>query len=402
MTTTPQSNRIHIAFYGTTNSGKSSLINAITNQDISLVSDIAGTTTDPVVKSMEISTIGACVLVDTAGFDDDSALGEKRIERTKKTLDKANIAVLVIDATKSVDSIINENSEWINTFAKRQTPVLIVLNKADLVTENELDIKKKSVTNNLSCETIACSSKTKDGILQMVDALREIAKDIEEPSITGDLCKAGDTVVLVMPQDAQAPKGRLILPQVQTTRELLEKNCTIISCTTEGFVPSLNALKNPPDLIITDSQAFKEVYKHTPKESKLTSFSILFAALKGDIKEFAKGASAIEKLTENSKVLIAEACTHAPLEEDIGRVKIPNLLRKKIGQKLTIDVVAGADFKKDLSQYDLIIHCGSCMFTQKHLMSRIEQAKEHKVPITNYGIAIAHLNGILDKVVLPK
>ncbi len=401
MTTTPQSNRIHIAFYGTTNSGKSSLINAITNQDISLVSDIAGTTTDPVVKSMEISTIGACVLVDTAGFNDESPLGEKRIERTKKTLDKANIAVLVIDATKKDCEIIEENAIWIDSFAQKQIPVLIVLNKIDLLSKNEKESLIISIKKELSCETIACSSKTKDGILDVIDCLREIAKDIEEPSITGELCKAGDTVVLVMPQDAQAPKGRLILPQVQTTRELLEKNCTIISCTTEGFVPALNSLKNPPDLVITDSQAFKYVFEHTPKESKLTSFSILFAGLKGDIKEFAKGASAIEKLTEKSKVLIAEACTHAPVEEDIGRVKIPNLLRNKIGQNLHIDVVAGADFKNDLTQYDLIIHCGSCMFTQKHLMTRIEQAKKQHVPITNYGIAIASLNGILENVVLP-
>lgn len=391
---TPNSNRVHIGIFGKRNSGKSSLINAITNQDIALVSDIAGTTTDPVYKAMEINGIGPCVFIDTAGFDDEGVLGTKRVEMTKKVIDKTDIAIMIIN-----DTDICEELKWYDKLVKNKIPVIFVANKIDIL-ENINGIKKL-IKENFDKDIIEVSANTKIGIDKIKEELiRCLPEGYNLDSIVGHLVKPKDVVMLVMPQDIQAPKGRLILPQVQTIRDLLDNRCIVIATTTENIDDALKSLANPPKLIITDSQVFKIVYDKKPKESLLTSFSVLFAALKGDIYEFIDGANAIDSLRESSRVLIAEACTHAPLSEDIGREKIPNMLRKKIGENLRIDVVSGVDFPEDLSNYDLIIHCASCMFNKKYVLSRINKAKEQNVPITNYGIVIAKLAGILDKIII--
>ena len=390
---TPSANRLHIAFFGRRNSGKSSLINALTGQDTALVSDIPGTTTDPVSKAMELHGIGPCVLIDTPGFDDEGTLGEMRIERTLKAIERTDIALLLCE-----EKDLQVEKEWMQQLKSKNIPVILVLNKAD-VRENISSIVAQ-IESELQQKPIAISAKEKQGMEEIrVAILEKLPQDFEQPFITGNLVGENDLVLLVMPQDIQAPKGRLILPQVQTMRELLDKKCLIMSCTTDKLTQTLQALAYPPKLIITDSQVFKTVYEKKPEESMLTSFSVLMAGYKGDIRQFIEGASAIDSLTENSRVLIAEACAHAPMTEDIGRVKIPRLLRKKIGEGLQIDMVSGSDFPKDLSIYDLIIHCGACMFNRKHVMNRLENAFTQRVPMTNYGITLAHLMGILDKIV---
>ncbi len=388
---TPRANRLHIGIFGGTNNGKSTLINALTGQDIALVSEIAGTTADPVYKSMEIHGIGPCVFIDTAGFDDTTELGALRIHKTKDAVDKTDIALMVYTKAPT-----DEEIQWVQLFKEKNIPVIHVLN-----TKEPGDVSQ--LIGLFPQKPIVVNAKTKDGIDELRQALiRALPQDFAAISITANLIKPTDTVLLVMPQDIQAPAGRLILPQVQTIRELLDKQCICICTTTNMMEQALAALKEPPKLIITDSQVFKTVYEKKPKESVLTSFSVLFAAYKGDIHYFKESAYAIGQLTSSSKVLIAEACTHAPLSEDIGRVKIPALLRKRIGNELTIDMVAGQDFPKDLTSYDLVIHCGACMFNRKYVLSRVEQAKTQHVPMTNYGITIAYLQGILDKITLPE
>ncbi|MBQ8266752.1 MAG: [Bacteroides sp.] len=388
--TTPIANRLHIALFGRRNSGKSSLINALTGQDTALVSDIPGTTTDPVSKAMEIHGIGPCVIIDTPGFDDEGTLGEMRIERTLKAIERTDIALLLCEETN-----LQVEAAWMQQLKAKNIPVILILNKADI----RKDISP-FIEQELGEKALLVSAKEKQGMEDIrLAILEKLPQDFEQPSITGDLVSENDLVLLVMPQDIQAPKGRLILPQVQTMRELLDKKCLIMSCTTDKLPQTLQALARPPKLIITDSQVFKTVYEQKPAESLLTSFSVLMAGYKGDIRQFVEGASAIDRLTEHSRVLIAEACAHAPMTEDIGRVKIPRLLRKKIGEGLQIDMVSGSDFPKDLSGYDLIIHCGACMFNRKHVMNRLESASSQQIPMTNYGITLAHLMGILDKIV---
>ena len=388
--TTPTANRLHIALFGRRNSGKSSLINALTGQDTALVSDIPGTTTDPVSKAMELHGIGPCVIIDTPGFDDEGTLGEMRIERTLKAIERTDIALLLCEETN-----LQEEAAWMQQLKAKNIPVILILNKADIRQDISYLIEQE-----LGEKPLLVSAKEKRGMEDIrLAILEKLPQDFEQPSITGDLVSENDLVLLVMPQDIQAPKGRLILPQVQTMRELLDKKCLIMSCTTDKLPQTLQALARPPKLIITDSQVFKTVYEQKPAESLLTSFSVLMAGYKGDIRQFIEGASAIDRLTENSRVLIAEACAHAPMTEDIGRVKIPRLLRKKIGEGLQIDMVSGSDFPKDLSGYDLIIHCGACMFNRKHVMNRLERASSQQIPMTNYGITLAHLMGILDKIV---
>ena len=387
---TPSANRLHIALFGRRNSGKSSLINALTGQDTALVSDIPGTTTDPVSKAMELHGIGPCVLIDTPGFDDEGTLGEMRIERTLKAIERTDIALLLCE-----ENDLQVEKEWMQQLQAKNIPVILILNKADI---------RKGISPNLEKELgqkpLLISAKERQGMEDIrIAILEKLPQDFEQPSITGELVGEGDLVLLVMPQDIQAPKGRLILPQVQTMRELLDKKCLIMSCTTDKLKQTLQALASPPKLIITDSQVFKTVYEQKPEESMLTSFSVLMAGYKGDICRFIEGASAIDRLTEKSRVLIAEACAHAPMTEDIGRVKIPRLLKNKIGEGLRIDMASGSDFPKDLSKYDLIIHCGACMFNRKHVMNRLESASAQQVPMTNYGITLAHLMGILDKIV---
>ena len=390
---TPTANRLHIALFGRRNSGKSSLINALTGQDTALVSDIPGTTTDPVSKAMELHGIGPCVIIDTPGFDDEGTLGEMRIERTLKAIERTDIALLFCE-----ESELQVEKEWMQQLKAKNIPVILILNKTDI--RKNIPSIIEEIESVLLQKPVAVSAKDKKGLEDIrLAILEKLPQDFEQPSITGDLVSENDLVLLVMPQDIQAPKGRLILPQVQTMRELLDKKCLIMSCTTDKLPQTLKALAYPPKLIITDSQAFKTVYEQKPAESLLTSFSVLMAGYKGDIRQFVEGASAIDRLTENSCVLIAEACAHAPMTEDIGRVKIPRLLRKKVGEALHIDMVSGSDFPKDLSKYDLIIHCGACMFNRKHVMNRLEQASTQQVPMTNYGITLAHLMGILDKIV---
>ncbi len=394
LSNTPKANRLHIGFFGKRNSGKSSLINAFTGQNVSIVSFVAGTTTDPVYKAMEIHGLGACVIIDTAGFDDVGELGEIRVEKTKLAAEKTDIAVITF-----CGGDIAKELQWVNYFKQRKTPVLPVLTKADL--SDGLDGLAETVRAETGINPIIVSAKTGQGIDKLKNGLvRLMPADFEAESILRGLVSENDSVLLVMPQDIQAPKGRLILPQVQTIRELLDKKCIVTSTTTDKLDAALSYLKQPPKLIITDSQVFDIVYAKKPKDSLLTSFSVLFAAYKGDIDSYVKGAKAIDSLKENSKVLIAECCTHAPLAEDIGREKIPKLLRKRVGEGLTVDIVSGTDFPSDLTDYDLIIQCGACMFNRKYVLSRIGRANEQNVPITNYGIAIAYIKGILDKVSL--
>ena len=395
MNNTPQSFRTHIGFFGRCNVGKSSLINALAGQNVAIVSEIAGTTTDSVVKSMEIGALGACVLIDTAGIDDASALGEKRREQTLRAAERCDMAVVVCGATDDYEV----ERALVARFAERKVPVVVVLGKGDMLISPEE--RAESVERELGTRPLLVSALSGEGVAMVVERLVQLRPSDEERSITGGLVTAGDTVVLVMPQDSSAPKGRLILPQVQTLRELLDKRAVAVCCQPEELEQTLAGLANAPRLIITDSQVFGYVAERVPEGSLLTSFSVLLACHKGDREAFVAGARAIDGLTEQSRVLIAEACTHAPASEDIGRVKLPAMLRRKVGAGLQIDVVGGADFPDDLSGYDLVIHCGACMFTRSHVLSRLSRAEMQGVPMTNYGMAIAHLQGILGKVALP-
>lgn len=385
---TPQANRLQIALLGKRNAGKSSLLNALTGQDVSVVSDTPGTTTDLVHKAMEIAGIGPCLFIDTPGYDDEGDLGKLRVGKTRESLEKADMVLLLCDGSA-------EEKYWVEFLKQKHTPIVYLLAKADITDWAILE----SLTQSYGEQPIPFSSKTGQGISQIRQAILEkMPSDFDAQDITRGLVGKDDVVLLVMPQDIQAPKGRLILPQVQTLRELLDKKCVTLCCTTDRFQTALQALASPPKLIITDSQAFDAVYRQKPEESMLTSFSVLFAAYKGDIDYFVQSARTIGNLNANSKVLIAEACTHAPQTEDIGRVKIPAMLRKRFGTTIQIEVVSGNRFPEDLSAYDLIIHCGACMFNRKHVLSRVERARQQGIPMTNYGVTIACLTGILDKI----
>lgn len=395
MNNSPQSLRRHIAIFGRRNVGKSSLLNALTGQQVAIVSPVAGTTTDPVNRAMEILPLGPCLLIDTAGFDDEGRVGELRNERTHKVLDQTDMALLVMDQAHDL----NLEKKWLEELHRLEIPTVVVLNKVDAFDEIEEAVKQ--INNTLDIMPVAVSAKSHDGIDKLREVLFHAAGDDEQTSLTAGLAKQGDTVLLVMPQDPQAPKGRLILPQVQTIRDLLDKSCIIICCGVDTLEKSLETLREPPALIITDSQVFAQVYEKKPKGSLLTSFSVLMAGQKGNMEVLIEGAKAIDRLTPMSRVLIAEACTHAPMSEDIGREKIPRLIRKKYGETITFDIHAGRDYPTNLKKYDLIVHCGACMFNRRLMLSRIVRAQEQGVPITNYGLAIAHLQGILDKVSLP-
>lgn len=389
-----RSNRYHIGLFGRRNVGKSTLLNALSGQDVSIVSDVAGTTTDTVWKNIELPGIGAAVIGDTAGFDDIGELGSMRNKRTQKTSEQVDMALILVNGTPDK---IDLELKWIESLNNADIPIIIVLTKCD---------EHEDVHNVLSAwksllkqDIIAVSAKEKKGIdnlLNKMSSLYKIDDDLED--ITYSLVKKGDIVVLVMPQDAQAPKGRLIQPQVVTLRNILDKHALPLCCAPEELPQMLDNLKNPPSLIITDSQVFAQVKALTPKETKLTSFSVLMARHKGDIESFLQGAKALMTLPDNAKILIAEACSHIPQNEDIGRIKLPKMLKKKFGDELQIDIVSGNDFPEDLDKYNLIIHCGACMFNRRHVLSRIRKAKSQNIPITNYGIAIAAMTGILDNV----
>ena len=386
LNSTPNAERLHIGIFGKRNAGKSTLINALTGQEVAITSPFAGTTADPVQKACEIHPIGPCVIIDTAGFDDEGELGRLRVEKTREVIKKCDLAIMVF-----ADDDVEESLAFIEEIKAQKVPVISVFNKIDKGVRVPEKIK----------DPILVSGLNKTGIEELRSVIiKALPPDFAAVSLTAHLVKEGDTVLLVMPQDVQAPKGRLILPQVQTIRNLLDEKCTVVCATAEGMEKALSALKAAPKLIICDSQCFKTVYEKKPEGSLLTSFSVLFARYKGDIDEFEAGARVIDALKPGDRILIAEACTHNAQDGDIARAKIPNLLRKKVGGELEIDFATGVSFGEDLGKYKLIIHCGACMFNRKYVLSRIEQAKKQGVPITNYGIALAKLTGILPHVEL--
>lgn len=374
--------RLQIGIFGRVNVGKSSFVNKITSQSVSIVSDVAGTTTDVVEKSMELLPIGAVTFLDTAGLDDKSELGEKRIEKTKKILNRCDVAVLVTDKNELEEL----ENDLIKEFNNLKIPYIVVLNKQD---NNLLNKENYLVTSTYTDKNIIDKFK-KELIKILPDDF------INTPKIAGDLVNKKSVIVLVVPVDKEAPKGRLILPQVQTIRDLLDSECITVVVKETELKDALDSLKNPPALVVTDSQAFKIVSEIVPEHVPMTSFSILFARLKGDLNEFINGAKQIEKLNDNSKILVLESCTHHAIDYDIARVKIPNLLRKKTGKELNFEYFTGHDFP-EISGYDLIIHCGGCMTNRKEIISRIIIAKEKQVPITNYGIVISYCLGILPR-----
>ena len=378
---TPQSERLTIVVIGACNSGKSSVINMIADQNVSLVSDVVGTTTDPVKRAIELPGAGPALLVDTAGFDDDSQLGDERVKLTQKALETADIVLLLVGSNNESETL------WETKIKESGLPYIRVANKQDQ-RHHQID------------DAVNVDALHRIGRMSLIDAiLRKIPSDFAPRDLLGDLVNDGDTVLLVMPQDKQAPKGRLILPQVQTIRALLDRGCIAITATPQKLGDALKAINGCPDLVITDSQVFDFVEQNIPEGCRLTSFSVLMAAYKGDIDYFVESARTIKNLDGNSRVLIAEACTHAPATEDIGRVKIPAMLRKKAGDSIKIDIVSGKDFPDDPTGYDLIIHCGGCMFNRRMILNRVGRARKAGVPMTNYGITIALLKGILDRVV---
>ena len=391
MNDTPNSNRTHIAIFGRRNAGKSSIINAIANQNVAIVSDNAGTTTDPVKKAIEINKIGACVIVDTAGFDDDGELGLLRIEKTKKIIESTDIALLVFDCDSENNDYILE-LKWKNELSEFGIPIIAVINKIDL--NKNYKIVEQNIKEIFDIDCVPISANKKINIDILIETIKNNLSKEDEISIVGHIVGEDDIVLLVMPQDIQAPKGRLILPQVQTIRDILDNKAIVIGATFDKFETALKSLNKPPKVIITDSQVFKEVERLKPKESALTSFSVLFARYKGDEKIYKEGADFIDNLNKKSKILIAESCSHIPIEGDIGRVKIPNMLKNKFGFAFDIDYTAGADFPSDLSKYDLIIHCGGCMGTRRQILNRIRLCEKQNKPITNYGMAIAKIKGV--------
>lgn len=391
---TLKSMRLHIGLFGKTNVGKSSILNRITNQDVSIVSDIAGTTTDVVEKSMELLPVGPVNFLDTAGINDVTALSSERIEKTMKVLNRTDVAVIVCD----YNGIDDYEKSLIQKLNELDIPFIILVNKTDIQAVNDEILTE---LKNLS-EHVILTSTVSDGqlVYKFKETLVKLLPDsfVNSPQIAGDLVPEKSTVILVIPIDKEAPKGRIILPQVQTIRDLLDSNCVTVSVKESELQNALDNLKTPPALVITDSQAFKTVAEIVPDDIPLTSFSILFARLKGDLKAFAEGAKAIDTLENGDKVLILESCTHHAIEDDIGRVKIPNLLRKKTGKDLVIENISGHDFP-DISEYKLVIHCGACMTNRREVLSRILIANQKNVPITNYGIAISYCLGILPRAI---
>lgn len=447
--------RTHIGIFGKRNAGKSSIINMLTNQEVSIVSPLPGTTTDPVTKPIEINGIGACVFIDTAGYDDAGEIGAMRVTKTKQVLQRCDISLFVIPTT-IIDNReeLNKAAEWYKLISERTARTIVVINEfsensgsdcgsgdcyknnsgdcgeksdsdcgdnsgsnggvkrefengksskcdisIDIKTENYIKAVSETILKGTKAEIVIVNARKGEGKEELLRVLGHIKERTEEHKIVTHLVKPGDVVLLVMPQDIQAPAGRLILPQVQTIRELLDDKCIVVSCTTENFKRTLKALVTPPSLIVTDSQAFKEVYENKPTESRLTSFSVLFAQWKGDINTFIQGAQALSTLNDSSRILIAEACSHAPLAEDIGREKIPALIHKTISKNIKIEIVSGHNWPENLETYDLIIHCGACMLSRQQVINRIKEAEKINKKITNYGVCIAYLNNILDKII---
>ncbi len=401
MNTTPRSNRLHIAFFGQTNAGKSSLINALTGQDIALVSDIKGTTTDPVYKAMEILPIGPVVLIDTAGLNDDTRLGILRQKKTIDVLEKTDVALLVFDANQTPHQV---DVDLISAIKKRNIPCIGILNKIDDMPESNATSEQalKDYATQFDIPFVATSARTKQGIDSIKDILiKHSPQDIHEHKLVGDLIQPGDFVVLVTPVDSAAPKGRVILPQQQTVRDIIDHDAMAIVTKETEFAETLRKLGTKPALVITDSQAFEQVSAETPLDIPLTSFSILFARHKGDLNSLIQGASTIDRLQDGDKVLIAEGCTHHRQADDIGTVKIPRWLRQSTGKDLIFEHTAGVGFKDNLDGYKLVIHCGGCMLNHKAMNHRITSSLEENVPIVNYGVLIAYIHGILDRALDP-
>ncbi len=376
-------NRLHITFFGMRNAGKSSLVNAVTGQELSIVSDVKGTTTDAVRKAMELLPLGAVVITDTAGLDDEGDLGKERVRKAKQELIRTDNAVLVTDATKTP---LKEEKALLNEFKDRKIPYVIVRNKADLDTipwESE--------------ETVFTSAKNGTGIEELKEKLGMLKTDKKDKKVVADLVKKGDTVLLVIPIDESAPKDRIILPQQIVIRELLEKGATILCCKDTEVKETLEKIKDMPNLVITDSQVFGEVEKNVPKDVPLTSFSILFARYKGELESLTKGAEKLKNLKTGDKVLIAEGCTHHRQCNDIGTVKMPNLIKEFTGETPEFAFVSGREFPENLKDFALVVHCGGCMITETEMKNRIKIAEEENIPVVNYGIAIATMKGILDR-----
>ncbi|NEU05241.1 [FeFe] hydrogenase H-cluster maturation GTPase HydF [Clostridium senegalense] len=389
MNTTPNSNRKHIAIYGKANAGKSSLMNRFFNSKVVLVSETKGTTTDPVLKPMELIPVGPVVFIDTAGIDDISELGKLRVNKTLEILKRTDIAIYVMDIN---DIDLTYYDKMKSEFKRFNIPHILVFNKIDIISEENLFLLKDKFK-----EAVFISSETKEGYNNLIDVLiKKVGETEEDLPIIGDLLPYNSKVILVVPIDSEAPKGRLILPQVQCIRDCLDNGIKSYVVRDTELESALEDVKDV-DLVITDSQAFKKVDKIVPKNINLTSFSMLFARQKGDLKEFLYGANKVEDLNENSKILICESCSHNVSHEDIGRVKIPKLLNKHVGFNLSYEYRVGHDFPEDIEKYDLIIHCGACMINRKTVLNRVRLCNEKNVPITNYGVLIAYLNGILDR-----
>lgn len=389
MNKTPNANRKHIAIYGKRNAGKSSLINAIIGQKISIVSSVKGTTTDPVSKAMELIPLGPVLFIDTAGLDDTGELGDLRVKQTLKVLNKTDFAIFVLDINDLDEEALKRTK---NNFKKYHIPYMIVINKIDTVEDEKL----KELQNKYP-DAIFVSAQNETNILNLKDELiKKLKEDEEEETIIGDLLPYNSKVIMVVPIDSEAPKGRLILPQVQLIRDCLDHGIKSYVVRDTELGEALKDIKDV-DLVVTDSQAFKRVNDIVPKEIMLTSFSILLARLKGDLNVFVEGIEKIKSLDENSKILIAESCTHNHSHEDIGRVKIPTMLSKKLGKKLNFDFRMGQDFPENLNEYDLVIHCASCMLNKKTMQTRVEFCNERRVSITNYGVVLAFLTGILER-----
>lgn len=401
---TPSGERIHIGFFGRRNAGKSSIVNAVTGQDLAVVSQVAGTTTDPVRKAMELLPLGPVLIIDTPGFDDEGALGELRVQKTRKILGETDIAILVVDGSRGLCAC---DRELLDLFAEKKIPCILAENKIDLLSSQDsapvskTETEKEKVPDSVQIH-VRVSAKTGEGIQELKEKIGDLyrawkAGQGAEPRLVSDLLQPGDLVILVIPIDKAAPKGRLILPQQQVIRDILDAGCSVLCTQTEGVTRTLEGLRTPPAMVITDSQAFAEVQKAVPESIPLTSFSILMARYKGFLETAAMGAAHIDRLQDGDRILIAEGCTHHRQCDDIGTVKLPRWLRARTGKEIAIETSSGTGFPEDLTKYALVIHCGGCMLNAREMQSRIGQAVAQKVPVTNYGTAIAFMNGILQR-----